>query len=235
MRLGESGERKRPLASGADKPRAAPRFHAASTRPRPAPHARWRAIFFSVAEPHARRAAGSPGDRRWGSFRPPITAMGHRHQQRSGGRDRPTAAGGSRSYARADSLVRAFRGEAVSVNELSDVFQRDFDIEELVSGRAILVMTPEKLVYVLRHVPELAGRIGLLVLDEGHQFAVSVVSNAVFSSLRPTRERVKAGDSVSLLVGPTKAPPFVASCSPHLGEVPVKPARSAPPKAAEGA
>jgi POLQ-like helicase len=69
-----------------------------------------------------------------------------------------------------ESLARAFRGEDVSVNELSDVFQRDFDIDELVAGHAILVMTPEKLVYVLRHVPELAGHIGLLVLDEGHQF-----------------------------------------------------------------
>jgi hypothetical protein len=69
-----------------------------------------------------------------------------------------------------ESLARAFRGEDVSVNELSDVFQKDFDIGELVAGRAVLVMTPEKLVYVLRHAPELAGRIGLLVLDEGHQF-----------------------------------------------------------------
>jgi POLQ-like helicase len=69
-----------------------------------------------------------------------------------------------------ESLARAFRGEDVNVNELSDVFQRDFDFEELVSGRAILVMTPEKLVYILRQVPELAGRVGLLVLDEGHQF-----------------------------------------------------------------
>lgn len=69
-----------------------------------------------------------------------------------------------------ESLGRAFRGEDVNVNELSDVFQRDFDFDELVAGRAILVMTPEKLVYVLRHVPELAGQVGLLVLDEGHQF-----------------------------------------------------------------
>lgn len=69
-----------------------------------------------------------------------------------------------------ESLARAFRGEDVNVNELSDVFQRDFDIDELVSGRAILVMTPEKLVYVLRQVPELASRVGVLVLDEGHQF-----------------------------------------------------------------
>lgn len=69
-----------------------------------------------------------------------------------------------------ENLSRAFRCEDMNVNELSDVFQRDFDFDELVSGRAILVMTPEKLVYVLRHVPELAGRVGLLVLDEGHQF-----------------------------------------------------------------
>ncbi|MCE7978900.1 MAG: DEAD/DEAH box helicase [Nitrospira sp. NTP1] len=69
-----------------------------------------------------------------------------------------------------ESLARAFRGEDVSVNELSDVFQRDFDFDELVAGRAILVMTPEKLVYVLRHLPELADRVGVLMLDEGHQF-----------------------------------------------------------------
>lgn len=69
-----------------------------------------------------------------------------------------------------ENLARAFRGEDVNVNELSDVFQRDFDFDELGSGRVILIMTPEKLVYVLRHVPELAVRVGLLVLDEGHQF-----------------------------------------------------------------
>ncbi len=69
-----------------------------------------------------------------------------------------------------ENLTRTFRGEDVNVNALSDVYQRDFDFDELVSGHVILVMTPEKLVYVLRHVPELAGRIGLLVLDEGHQF-----------------------------------------------------------------
>jgi POLQ-like helicase len=69
-----------------------------------------------------------------------------------------------------ESLARAFRGEDVNVNELSDVFQRDFDLDELVAGRAILVMTPEKFVYVLRHFPELASRVGVVVLDEGHQF-----------------------------------------------------------------
>lgn len=69
-----------------------------------------------------------------------------------------------------ESLARAFHGENVGVNELSDVLQRDFDFDELLAGRAILVMTPEKLVYVLRHSPELASRVGVIVLDEGHQF-----------------------------------------------------------------
>ena len=69
-----------------------------------------------------------------------------------------------------NSLAEAFRGEAVNVDELSDIFQPDFDVEEFLGGRQILVVTPEKLVYVLRHNPELADNIGLLIYDEGHQF-----------------------------------------------------------------
>lgn len=71
-----------------------------------------------------------------------------------------------------ETLEKAFRGEPVSVNELSDVFQKDFDTERLTQNNScqILSVTPEKLVYVLRQSPELAEQIGLLVLDEGHQF-----------------------------------------------------------------
>jgi len=69
-----------------------------------------------------------------------------------------------------ESFARAFRGESVEVNELSDAFQQDFEIEDLAATFNILVVTPEKLVYVLRHMPELAQRVGLLVFDEGHQF-----------------------------------------------------------------
>src|SRR6218665_112487 len=69
-----------------------------------------------------------------------------------------------------DRFLTAFRGESVTVNELSDTFQVDFDIAELLGMYGVIVVTPEKLVYVLRHVPELARRIGLLIYDEGHQF-----------------------------------------------------------------
>lgn len=76
-----------------------------------------------------------------------------------------------------NSLRSAFNGEMVSVNELTDVLQYDF--RDLLGGlfgnpfglsSSVLVVTPEKLLYVLRQQPELAAEIGLVVYDEGHQF-----------------------------------------------------------------
>ena len=69
-----------------------------------------------------------------------------------------------------NSLVEAFHNEPTKVDELSDALQTDFEIAELLGHQEILVVTPEKLLYVLRHAPELAAHIGLLVFDEGHQF-----------------------------------------------------------------
>lgn len=69
-----------------------------------------------------------------------------------------------------NSLVEAFHDEPTMVDELSDALQTDFEIAELLGHQQILVVTPEKLLYVLRHAPELAAHIGLLVFDEGHQF-----------------------------------------------------------------
>jgi len=68
------------------------------------------------------------------------------------------------------SLVEAFHNEPTKVDELSDALQTDFEIAELLGHQQILVVTPEKLLYVLRHAPELAAHVGLLVFDEGHQF-----------------------------------------------------------------
>ncbi|MCK7578614.1 MAG: DEAD/DEAH box helicase [Chromatiales bacterium] len=69
-----------------------------------------------------------------------------------------------------NSLVEAFHNESTKVDELSDALQTDFEIAELLGHQQILVVTPEKLLYVLRHAPELATHAGLLVFDEGHQF-----------------------------------------------------------------
>ncbi|WP_417068458.1 DEAD/DEAH box helicase [Niveibacterium terrae] len=77
----------------------------------------------------------------------------------------------------ASSLRHSFRGEDVKVNELSDALQLDFvdQLAELFGLQApairyLLVLTPEKLLYVLRQEPALIAHIGLVVYDEGHQF-----------------------------------------------------------------
>lgn len=69
-----------------------------------------------------------------------------------------------------NSLVEAFHNETTKVDELSDALQTDFEIAKLLGHQQILVVTPEKLLFVLRHAPELAAHVGLLVFDEGHQF-----------------------------------------------------------------
>ncbi|HHH9561174.1 TPA: DEAD/DEAH box helicase [Pseudomonas aeruginosa] len=75
------------------------------------------------------------------------------------------------------SLRHAFRDDDVKVNELSDALQLDFlqQVSELLGTQAptsqyILVLTPEKLLYVLRQAPTLVTDIGVVVYDEGHQF-----------------------------------------------------------------
>ena len=75
------------------------------------------------------------------------------------------------------SLRHAFREDDVKVNELSDAMQLDFlqQVAELLGSEAItsqyiLVLTPEKFLYVLRQTPTLVANIGIVVYDEGHQF-----------------------------------------------------------------
>jgi len=77
----------------------------------------------------------------------------------------------------ATSLRHAFKGEDVKVNELSDALQLDFvdQLAELLgqaapTTRYLMVLTPEKLLYVLRQEPSLVAHIGMVIYDEGHQF-----------------------------------------------------------------
>jgi hypothetical protein len=77
---------------------------------------------------------------------------------------------------------QAFEGEDVNINELQDVLDISDSDDELIrfltgkiaqdgiATKSIVVTTPEKLVYLLRHEPALADSIGLLIFDEGHQF-----------------------------------------------------------------
>jgi hypothetical protein len=67
-------------------------------------------------------------------------------------------------------MAYAFAGDNVVINEATDSFQEDLSIEELFAQKTILIVTPEKLLYLLRRTPDLAEQIGLVVYDEGHQF-----------------------------------------------------------------
>jgi hypothetical protein len=67
-------------------------------------------------------------------------------------------------------LAAAFAGEPISLDEASDSYQFDVQLAELIANNTVLIVTPEKLVYMLRRAPELAETIGLLIYDEGHQF-----------------------------------------------------------------
>jgi POLQ-like helicase len=72
-----------------------------------------------------------------------------------------------------DSLTLAFSGEEVEVDEVSDVPQDDFELGSSTSPQ-ILILTPEKLLYLTRQVDDLATQIGLLIYDEGHQFDTGI-------------------------------------------------------------
>jgi hypothetical protein len=80
-----------------------------------------------------------------------------------------------------DSFKKSFLNENIKINELQDVPQLNPNDLAMISdllnlescdnfSNSVIVSTPEKLVYLLRHEPELASKIGLLIFDEGHQF-----------------------------------------------------------------
>ena len=62
-------------------------------------------------------------------------------------------------------LATAFAGENISLNEATDSYQFDLSLEEMLERKTIV--TPEKLLYMLRRAPELSDRIGLRRCDPG--------------------------------------------------------------------
>lgn len=65
------------------------------------------------------------------------------------------------------SLARQMRPDGIDVEMVSDVLQMDV---ELTDRSRVLVVTPEKLDFLLRHEAPLAGRIDVLIFDEAHLF-----------------------------------------------------------------
>ncbi len=73
-----------------------------------------------------------------------------------------------------DSMLIAFQNEQVRIDEISDVPQGDFSLGSEDGHPRVLILTPEKLLYILRQAPEIAPQIGLLIYDEGHQFDTGI-------------------------------------------------------------
>jgi len=69
-----------------------------------------------------------------------------------------------------NSLTNHFKDDDVFVDELTDVIQKDFSLDEIYSQKQIIVVTPEKLNYILRYAPEIIERIKLIIFDEAHLF-----------------------------------------------------------------
>lgn len=58
----------------------------------------------------------------------------------------------------------------VQVGLVSDVYENDLEIDLENRPKSILILTPEKLDFLLRFNSDLAGRINLIIYDEGHLF-----------------------------------------------------------------
>jgi len=69
-----------------------------------------------------------------------------------------------------NTLQYSFKDEDLIINELTDAIQNDFELEELKTKPNILIVTPEKFLYLLHLLPSITDLIGLVLFDEGHQF-----------------------------------------------------------------
>lgn len=106
----------------------------------------------------------------------------------------------------ANALRAAFALDDYLVNQLSDALQPDYVSELLqfldagaVPAPHVVVLTPEKLLYVLRQQPELVERIGLIIYDEGHQFDTGS-RGVTYELLLTSIKRLLRNDAQSVLI-----------------------------------
>jgi len=116
-------------------------------------------------------------------------------------------------------LVTAFNGENILLDEASDSYQLDLTLDALFAADSVLIVTPEKLLYMLRRAPDFAERIGLMIYDEGHQFdgmtrgpTYELLLTSLRMALRPETQTIlisavigNAGDVAEWLIGDREA------------------------------
>lgn len=101
-------------------------------------------------------------------------------------------------------LSKAFSGEDIVLDEVSDSYQFDIDLDGVLARKTVLIVTPEKLLYMLRRAPELGERIGLIIYDEGHQFdglTRGPTYELLLSSLRMTLPETTQVILISAVIG----------------------------------
>lgn len=65
--------------------------------------------------------------------------------------------------------VSSFRQEPILVNKLSDDLKLDFEFLLEQEKPRVLIVTPEKLLFMIRHSPDLLAQTELIIFDEAHQ------------------------------------------------------------------
>lgn len=96
-------------------------------------------------------------------------------------------------------LSKAFAGEDIALDEVSESYRFDIELEEILAENTVLIVTPEKLLFMLRQAPEIAARIGLIIYDEGHQFD-GLARGPTYELLLATLRMTLAAEAQVLLI-----------------------------------
>jgi hypothetical protein len=86
----------------------------------------------------------------------------------------------------------------ININLVSDVLQEDFIFDEGIQ-KSILILTPEKLDFMLRHDPHLSNLIGLIIYDEGHLFDDDTRGSKYELLLSSLKQRLPANTQTILI------------------------------------
>ncbi|MEO3684543.1 DEAD/DEAH box helicase [Shewanella vesiculosa] len=103
----------------------------------------------------------------------------------------------------ASDLDKAFKDDGYSVNQVSDALQLDIDLNilglEIETKPQVVVLTPEKLLFLLRQEPDIVSNAGLVVYDEGHQFDTGT-RGVTYELLLTSIKRILSEDAQSVLI-----------------------------------
>lgn len=103
----------------------------------------------------------------------------------------------------ASDLEKAFKDDGYSVSQVSDALQPDIDLNifglEIETKPQVVVLTPEKLLFLLRQEPDIVSNAGLVVYDEGHQFDTGT-RGVTYELLLTSIKRMLSEDAQSVLI-----------------------------------